>query len=84
MAWLCLCRNQFVCCSYERESSPQLPWEEQPGGPSREWRALVAGLLRVLPSKRYSYLDTLQHAALAHVPAHNIRDQVRTLVGRIP
>lgn len=60
---------------YERDSSPSLPWAPAPAGPSREWRGLVAGLLRVLPAKRYSYLDTLQHAALAHMPAHNIRDQ---------
>nr|XP_049699282.1 citron rho-interacting kinase isoform X1 [Helicoverpa armigera] len=61
--------------SYERSSSPQLPWDEPPASPSREWRSLTAGLLRVVAGKRYSYLDTLQHAALAHLPAHNIRDQ---------
>ncbi|XP_075983571.1 uncharacterized protein LOC142981496 isoform X2 [Anticarsia gemmatalis] len=60
---------------YERDSTPELPWDEPPASPSREWRALVAGLLRVIPSRRYSYLDTLQHAALSHLPAHNIRDQ---------
>ncbi|KAJ8712973.1 hypothetical protein PYW08_008277 [Mythimna loreyi] len=62
---------------YERSSSPALPWEQEdgPGGPSAAWRALVAGLLRVLPGKRFSYLHTLQHDALAHLPAHNIRDQ---------
>lgn len=66
----------MACPSYERETSPQLPWGSAGAGPSAEWRALAGGLLRVLPSKRYSYLDTLQHPALAHLPAHNIRDQV--------
>lgn len=70
----------FYVFRYERDSSPSLPWAPAPAGPSREWRGLVAGLLRVLPAKRYSYLDTLQHAALAHMPAHNIRDQVPSVV----
>ncbi|KAJ8711314.1 hypothetical protein PYW07_008556 [Mythimna separata] len=63
---------------YERSSSPALPWEQEdePSQASAAWRALVAGLLRVLPGQRFSYLHTLQHAALAHLPAHNIRDQV--------
>ncbi|XP_060806753.1 citron rho-interacting kinase [Amyelois transitella] len=61
---------------YERDPSSEPPFEAPPNGPSSEWRSLVSGLLRVQPSRRYSYLDTLRHPALAHTAPHNIRDQV--------
>ncbi|XP_062528975.1 citron rho-interacting kinase isoform X4 [Bombyx mori] len=60
---------------YEREDGAP-PFAPLPSGPSAEWRALVGGLLRVSVSRRYNYLDTLQHPALAHLPVHNVRDQV--------
>ncbi|KAJ0173065.1 hypothetical protein K1T71_011241 [Dendrolimus kikuchii] len=60
---------------YERDPNAEPPFEALPNGPSPAWRALVAGLLRVQPAKRYNYLDTLQHAALAHIAVHSIRDQ---------
>ncbi|XP_028176042.1 citron Rho-interacting kinase-like [Ostrinia furnacalis] len=60
---------------YEREPDAEPPFEPAPNGPSAAWRSLVAGLLRVAPARRYNYLDTLQHAALAHAHLHSIRDQ---------
>ncbi|XP_063833328.1 citron rho-interacting kinase-like [Ostrinia nubilalis] len=62
---------------YEREPDAEPPFEPAPNGPSDAWRSLVAGLLRVAPARRYNYLDTLQHAALAHAHLLSIRDQVR-------
>ncbi|XP_045771082.1 citron rho-interacting kinase isoform X4 [Maniola jurtina] len=61
---------------YERDCNAVPPFEPLPNGPSNTWRALVSGLLRVSPSRRYNYLDTLQHPALAHLALHAIRDQV--------
>ncbi|KAG6446840.1 citron rho-interacting kinase isoform X2 [Manduca sexta] len=61
---------------YERSPTAEPPFEPPPHGPSAAWRSLVGGLLRVQPARRYSYLDTLQHQALAHIPVHSIRDQV--------
>nr|XP_034827828.1 citron rho-interacting kinase-like [Maniola hyperantus] len=61
---------------YERDCKAVPPFEPLPNGPSNTWRALVSGLLRVSPSRRYNYLDTLQHSALAHLALHAIRDQV--------
>ncbi|CAH2093859.1 unnamed protein product [Euphydryas editha] len=60
---------------YERDPDAEPPFEPAPGGPSRAWRGLVAGLLRVAPARRFNYLDTLQHPALAHLAVHAIRDQ---------
>ncbi|XP_026314299.1 citron Rho-interacting kinase isoform X2 [Hyposmocoma kahamanoa] len=60
---------------YERDPTGGPPFLPSPDGPSREWRELVSGLLRVQPSRRHSYLDTLQHAALSHLATHSIRDQ---------
>ncbi|XP_049879050.1 citron Rho-interacting kinase isoform X2 [Pectinophora gossypiella] len=60
---------------YESDTETGPPFEPAPNGPSSSWRALVGGLLRVQPGRRYSYLDVLQHAALAHLASHNIRDQ---------
>ncbi|XP_047999618.1 LOW QUALITY PROTEIN: citron rho-interacting kinase [Leguminivora glycinivorella] len=62
---------------YERSPDSEPPFEAPPDGPSEAWRALVAGLLRVTPSKRFNYLDTLQHPSLAHLSVHSIRDQVQ-------
>ncbi|XP_052739013.1 citron Rho-interacting kinase [Bicyclus anynana] len=61
---------------YERDANASPPFEPLPGGPSNTWRAFVSGLLRVSPARRYNYLDTLQHPALAHLALHAIRDQV--------
>ncbi|XP_050353235.1 citron rho-interacting kinase-like [Nymphalis io] len=61
---------------YERDPNSEPPFEPLPNGPSSTWRALVAGLLRVAPARRYNYLDTLQHPALSHLALHAIRDQV--------
>ncbi|CAH2259548.1 jg24268 [Pararge aegeria aegeria] len=61
---------------YERDSNAMPPFEPLPNGPSNTWRSFVSGLLRVSPSKRYNYLNTLQHPALAHLALHAIRDQV--------
>ncbi|XP_072934442.1 uncharacterized protein [Epargyreus clarus] len=60
---------------YERDPNAEPPFDPLPNGPTREWRSLVAGLLRVQPGKRYNYLDTLQHAAMQHLHIHNIREQ---------
>ncbi|CAG9104296.1 unnamed protein product [Plutella xylostella] len=60
---------------YERSESASLPFAPPPAPPSPQWRALVAGLLRVHASKRFNYLDTLQHPALKHLTMHTIRDQ---------
>ncbi|GBP74880.1 hypothetical protein EVAR_57104_1 [Eumeta japonica] len=60
---------------YEREVDPKPPFDPLPAAPSEEWRSLVTGLLTVQPSRRYHYLDTLQHPALTHLSPHNIRDQ---------
>ncbi|XP_073948348.1 uncharacterized protein [Choristoneura fumiferana] len=60
---------------YERSEHAEPPFEAPPDGPSDDWRALVRGLLRVQPSRRFNYLDTLQHASLAHLSVHSIRDQ---------
>ncbi|RVE50300.1 hypothetical protein evm_005135 [Chilo suppressalis] len=68
---------------YERDPESQPSFDPSPNGPSNEWRALVAGLLRVTPAKRYSYLDTLQHAALAHTAMHSIREQAPPWVPRL-
>ncbi|KAL4711782.1 hypothetical protein ACJJTC_005951 [Scirpophaga incertulas] len=61
---------------YEREPNSSPPFDDLPNGPSPEWRSLVAGLLRVAPARRFSYLDTLQHPSLTHIAMHSIRDQV--------
>ncbi|XP_053617413.1 citron rho-interacting kinase-like isoform X2 [Plodia interpunctella] len=61
---------------YERDPDSTPPFEPLPAGPSAEWRSLVAGLLRVQPAQRYTYLDTLRHPALQHTAPINIRDQV--------
>ncbi|CAG5044216.1 unnamed protein product [Parnassius apollo] len=60
---------------YERETDAEPPFEPLPQGPSPVWRTLVGGLLRVAPARRFSYLDTLQQPALAHLRLHSIRDQ---------
>ncbi|XP_048482527.1 citron rho-interacting kinase [Plutella xylostella] len=60
---------------YERSDPAELPFAPPPAPPSPQWRALVAGLLRVHASKRFNYLDTLQHPALKHLTMHTIRDQ---------
>ncbi|CAG9791433.1 unnamed protein product [Diatraea saccharalis] len=60
---------------YERDPEAEPPFDPSPNGPSKEWRSLVAGLLRVIPARRYTYLDMLQHAALAHTAVHSIREQ---------
>ncbi|XP_041971909.1 citron rho-interacting kinase-like [Aricia agestis] len=60
---------------YERDEDAEPPFDPLPHGPSHTWRSLVRGLLRVHPARRYNYLDTLQHPALAHLALHNIRDQ---------
>ncbi|XP_063388921.1 citron rho-interacting kinase-like [Cydia fagiglandana] len=68
---------------YERSPESEPPFEAPPDGPSAAWRALVAGLLRVTPSRRYNYLDTLQHPSLAHLSVHSIRDQAPPWVPRV-
>ncbi|XP_013167910.1 PREDICTED: citron Rho-interacting kinase isoform X1 [Papilio xuthus] len=60
---------------YGSKKNAEPPFEEFPQGPSAAWRSLVGGLLRVAPAKRFSYLDTLQQPALAHLRLHSIRDQ---------
>ncbi|XP_038215330.1 citron Rho-interacting kinase-like isoform X2 [Zerene cesonia] len=63
--------------TYERDPSSEPPFEPLPNNPSSTWRGLVCGLLRVQPARRYNYLDTLRHPALAHIALHAaaIRDQ---------
>ncbi|XP_068623643.1 citron rho-interacting kinase-like [Battus philenor] len=61
---------------YESVKDAEPPFEPLPHGPSSTWRALVGGLLRVAPARRFNYLDTLQQPALAHLRLHSIRDQV--------
>ncbi|CAG4932824.1 unnamed protein product [Colias eurytheme] len=63
--------------TYERDPSSEPPFDALPNGPSSAWRGLVCGLLRVQPARRYNYLDTLRHPALAHIALHAaaIRDQ---------
>ncbi|XP_063628506.1 citron Rho-interacting kinase-like [Cydia splendana] len=68
---------------YERSPDSEPPFEAPPDGPSPAWRALVAGLLRVTPSRRFNYLDTLQHPSLAHLSVHSIRDQAPPWVPRV-
>ncbi|XP_061723003.1 citron rho-interacting kinase-like [Cydia pomonella] len=68
---------------YERSPEPEPPFEAPPAGPSAAWRALAAGLLRVAPSRRFNYLDTLQHPSLAHLSVHSIRDQAPPWVPRV-
>ncbi|XP_050677652.1 citron rho-interacting kinase-like [Leptidea sinapis] len=62
---------------YENNSDSEPLFDEPPSGPSNSWQSLVYGLLRVQPARRFNYLDTLQHAALAHLNVHGaaIRDQ---------
>ncbi|CAH2052087.1 unnamed protein product, partial [Iphiclides podalirius] len=60
---------------YEREEESAPLFEPPPHAPSAAWRSLVGGLLRVAPARRFSYLDTLQQPALAHLRLHSIRDQ---------
>ncbi|KAM3964004.1 LOW QUALITY PROTEIN: uncharacterized protein ACR2FA_002045 [Aphomia sociella] len=59
---------------YERDPECEPPFPPAPAGPSAEWRSLVGGLLRG-PPRRYNYLDTLRHPALARADLHAIRDQ---------
>ncbi|XP_063368778.1 citron rho-interacting kinase [Cydia amplana] len=68
---------------YERSPESEPPFEAPPDGPSSAWRALTAGLLRVTPSRRFNYLDTLQHPSLAHLSVHSIRDQAPPWVPRV-
>lgn len=72
-------KNEVPVHRYEREPNSEPPFDPLPAGPSSTWRSLVTGLLRVAPSRRFNYLDTLQHPALAHLKLHSIRDQVNLL-----